>query len=552
VSPSAVYPNASAVYPYVNVRAYGAVGDGKVLGGGGVGCSIAGGTAALACPSGTFASGDVGKTILIGEAGTPTGCKAYHSNGICPLKTTILSYTNSAHVTLATNAISTVTGTPILFGTNDKAAIQAAIDLASNTNTSEFDIYIPHALGQGTAGRVGSPGCYLIDGTIKLPDSTQSQFKWVRLRGDGNTASTLCEADWTKDMFNLVYPGGAGTEYWFKDFGIEGTPVGYYSSSGIHCAMCPAVRVEGMWFSNFQNAILADVNGSGTGTQLLKIWGNTFEFTYTALKWNHTVSGGGNQFLDMHDNMIDVGSFNWVVDGNGNPTYPYSIDLNEVFAAKIYGNFFWGDGRGIRCIDCADLDVGNNDFSFIGNTLIGDSSTCYGYQNLSLSGTGVHYARRQNIHDNHFVSSNAEAVDVVGDVVATFYHNNYSYNPVSGNTEPYMSVTASGGVNTLNIQNEVIDASASPAISLASGSLAPGSIISDNYFASSITTPISVAAGSVVSGVYVALHSGETAGNKADFAGYQVNGINGFTGTKKIGSCVLTISSGIITNITGC
>ncbi len=35
-------------------------------------------------------------------------------------------------------------------------------------------------------------------------------------------------------------------------------------------------------------------------------------------------------------------------------------------------------------------------------------------------------------------------------------------------------------------------------------------------------------------------------------AGYKYNGTAGFTGTKKAGSCVLTIQGGIITNVTGC
>jgi hypothetical protein len=35
-------------------------------------------------------------------------------------------------------------------------------------------------------------------------------------------------------------------------------------------------------------------------------------------------------------------------------------------------------------------------------------------------------------------------------------------------------------------------------------------------------------------------------------AGYKYNGTAGFTGTKKAGSCVLTIEGGIITNVTGC
>ena len=308
-----------------------------------------------------------------------------------------------------------------------------------------------------------------------------------------------------------------------------------------------------MWFNGFQAGILADVDSKGYGTQLLKIWGNTFEYSYSALKWS---SAPGNSFLDMHDNMIDIGSFNWALNGSGSPLYPYSIDLGMVYAAKIYGNFFWGDGRGIRCIDCSDLDVYDNDFTFMGNSLIagedGDRGHFYGYQNLFVSGKGAGYASRQTIHNNHFSSSNSEAVDVAGNVTAQFSGNTYTWNPCCSSGRPYMSVTAKNGVNTLRVNDEWIDASTSPAINVASGSLGSGSIISDNYFASSITTPISVAAGNVDSGVYVALHSGETAGSKANFAGYEVNGIIGFTGTKKVGSCVLTISGGIITNVTGC
>lgn len=200
-------------------------------------------------------------------------------------------------------------------------------------------------------------------------------------------------------------------------------------------------------------------------------------------------------FLDMHDNMIDIGSFNWAVKGDGTNLYPYSIDLNTVYAAKIYGNFFWGDGRGIRCIDCPDLDVSNNDFTYMPDSLGGDRPAHYGFQNLSLSGTGTGHARRQNIHDNHFSSSNSEAVEVVGNVAASFYHNQYSSKSATvGKTQRYMTITATNGANTLSISNEWIDASGSPAISIASGALGAGSIISGTYFTHGITTPISIQA----------------------------------------------------------
>src|SRR5271166_2683931 len=59
-----------SLYPIVDVRAYRAVGDGKLIAGG----ATAAGSTLVTAPSGSFAAGDVGKTIVITEAGTATGC----------------------------------------------------------------------------------------------------------------------------------------------------------------------------------------------------------------------------------------------------------------------------------------------------------------------------------------------------------------------------------------------------------------------------------------------------------------------------------------------
>lgn len=41
-------------------------------------------------------------------------------------------------------------------------------------------------------------------------------------------------------------------------------------------------------------------------------------------------------------------------------------------------------------------------------------------------------------------------------------------------------------------------------------------------------------------------------GGQANPAAFSVNGVPGFTGSKTVGSCTITVSSGIVTNITGC
>ena len=502
-----------SLYPIVDVRAYRAVGDGKLIAGG----ATAAGSTLVTAPSGSFAAGDVGKTIVISEAGTATGCIAGHANAMCPFKSTIASFVDSSHVNMAAPATSTTGSELILFGTDNRAAIQAAIDLPNYPMTSEYDIYIPHALGNGTAGPpyAAFPGCYLIDGTIEFPNSTHDQFKWIRMRGDGNEASTLCEAQWNADLIHVQAANVGGTELWFKDFGVYGTP-GYFDRAGIHCQRCMETRIEGIWFSNWQKAIWYDVDSSGNGSQILRASGNTFELTYNAVKWE-PYTGTFSNWMDFHDNLIDIGSFNDALDSSGNPFYPFAIEINKVSSAEIFDNYFWGLGRGIKAVDSTDLNIHDNDLTFLGNALGGTGSVYrYGYQNISLSGTGAHLTQRASIHDNHFGSTNGEAIDIVGDANASFHGNSYAYQ--AGTPQSYMIVAAFNGANTLGISGELVTSCASPCITVASGALGAGSIISGNSFASSIATPISIT-GSLPSGAYAALNSGDIAGGSGAFAG---------------------------------
>ena len=227
---------------------------------------------------------------------------------------------------------------------------------------------------------------------------------------------------------------------------------------------------------------------------------------------------------------------------------PWEFDLNYVQYVDIGDTQYWGSiGRGFQCTGCTGVNYHDNDHVLGAQDVFGIGSTQVGYQNVSLSGvTGA------DVHDNQFASYNAEGVDLVGNNSSVNFHGN-TYKNIPGQTaQTYIVITATDGTNSaVQVTDEIISSCASPCITVASGSLAAPSDISGNIFASGITTPIFVAGG-LDSGVYVALHSGETAGSKANFAGYEVNGISGFTGTKKVGSCVLTISGGIITSITGC
>jgi hypothetical protein len=97
--------------------AFGARGDVKSAGG----AAMTAGSPTLTATSNPFASTDVGKTVWVPGAGT----------GGRTLGGTITAFTNAGQVTLSANAATTVTGKTIGFGTDDTAAIQAAIDTAS-------------------------------------------------------------------------------------------------------------------------------------------------------------------------------------------------------------------------------------------------------------------------------------------------------------------------------------------------------------------------------------------------------------------------------------
>jgi len=109
-----------------HVDDYGAVGDGKYIST----TSITSGSATLTAGYAAFSASDVGKAIVVDGAGV----------GGANLETTILSFTSSTQVVLAANASTTVANKPTSLGTDDRAAIQAAVDaaVAANGGTINF------------------------------------------------------------------------------------------------------------------------------------------------------------------------------------------------------------------------------------------------------------------------------------------------------------------------------------------------------------------------------------------------------------------------------
>ena len=132
----------------VNVRAYGAVGDGRFL----TDVSITAGSNVLTSASGAFTAADVGKAIrIVGGAASSTD-----------LVTTIAGFTSATTITLgaAAGATFTTRKTAAVLGTNDATRLTNAINAVPSTGGT---LFFP-------------PGAYVVTSNLTIPAYVKVQF----------------------------------------------------------------------------------------------------------------------------------------------------------------------------------------------------------------------------------------------------------------------------------------------------------------------------------------------------------------------------------------
>ena len=115
-----------------NVMSYGATGNGVIKQDGAQGSSAADFTSA----SGIFTSADVGKVISIFGGGD--------SGGVMNLTTTIAAVISATEITLASSLLYAVSGATYVYGTDDTAAIQAAINATAMQDYGK--VYFPEGV----------------------------------------------------------------------------------------------------------------------------------------------------------------------------------------------------------------------------------------------------------------------------------------------------------------------------------------------------------------------------------------------------------------------
>lgn len=101
----------------VDSSTYGAKGDGKIVNDGAMTLN----TATLTSASAAFTSADQGKAVIVNGALDPAGT---------PLVTTIQTVNSATSVTLAANAVVTVSAAQVIWGSDDTAAVTAAVNAA--------------------------------------------------------------------------------------------------------------------------------------------------------------------------------------------------------------------------------------------------------------------------------------------------------------------------------------------------------------------------------------------------------------------------------------
>lgn len=201
----------------VTANAYGAKGDAQVVGDGAMGS----GSAVLTSATANFQAGDVGKAISVKGAG-PTG--------VTTLITTIASRQSATQVTLtAANASGgALTGAVVIWGTDDTAAIQAAVNAAEAYlgSHSYAQVYFP-------------PRPYVVAGALNISKSGNGQIVFgvyattgnkriLEFRGEGDGAAAVRHWQQTVPQYAgscLISFGvysGTGTQ--ISDINAHGNP----------------------------------------------------------------------------------------------------------------------------------------------------------------------------------------------------------------------------------------------------------------------------------------------------------------------------------------
>lgn len=250
----------------VTATAYGAVGDAQVVGDG----AMSSGSAVLTSATAAFTAAHVGKAISV---------KGAAATGVTTLVTTILSRQSATQVTLSTTNASggALSNAVVIWGTDDTAAIQAAVDAA--------EAYL--AAGNTYAQVYFPPRPYIVAGALNNTKSGNGQIvfgvyattgnkKILEFRGETDGAAAVRHWQQTVPQFSgsclLSFGVFASTTAQTNNINADGNPgvisgpnEGFgYGVSAVFSNIMPVLR---------NLAVLTTHSAYGIGYGAANLWG---------------------------------------------------------------------------------------------------------------------------------------------------------------------------------------------------------------------------------------------------------------------------------------
>lgn len=315
ISGNFVYGNSTI--NVLNPRAFGARGDAIILGN----SAITTGSAGLVCSNATFTALDVGKTILVQNAGVASA----------DLLTTIAAFGNTTSVTLSSTASTTVTGNVVtgnttIYGTDDTTALQATLNALPTTGgrvyinggylfstlTASQPVYL---FGDGMGSYYDSK---LITRTTPFAESllvsTTGAANAITLMANGNKFSDLaivCGASTPTSGAGIVLAGTSvrgGNHDIFEAVMVNGFYDDIDVNAGVYykfhaCVLANPIQ-HGISIKDNQNSDEGDMSFSQCD-----FLANTRGATGAAIYWE---SGGGLRVENCKVNAYTVGGFRWL------------------------------------------------------------------------------------------------------------------------------------------------------------------------------------------------------------------------------------------------
>lgn len=298
-------------------------------------------SATVTSATAAFTAADVDKVITIGAI--PQGSTGAQSMA---LNTTILSYTSPTQVTLSANATRTCTGSQVVWGTNDTAAVQAAMN-------------VPNIFGVQTC--VYAPaGTYLI-GTSVGGVGSVSIYSNTWFRGDGwgtvfRSIGVLTAPAGGAEMFGInAYtgvdsnPANNSRNILISNMHMQGTAVEDGFREGLELlSMSSAsdVTVRDVKFSNFRSDGI--YIGMGASTSGLDRHNQHIKVLYCLFDGVNFDNRNPITIIDCDDLLIEGNSFI----NSTRPDMPGAIDIEPnagnttsiVRSIRIRNNHFWKVG----------------------------------------------------------------------------------------------------------------------------------------------------------------------------------------------------------------